>query len=267
MNDFAMTRLVRVELLKLRTTRAPYGLLATAAGLVVFFALLGASRAGNGTSGFPPLATVTGQSTVTTVTSWTLLMTGLLGVITAAGEFRHGTATLTYVLTPSRGRVLIAKAIAVAMAGACFGLVSASLATTIGLSYTAADGDSILLGAGTIAAHIAGTMLAAALFGAIGAAVGSLVRSQLVGVIAILVWSMLIESLIGGLFTAVRPYLPYMAATTLAGVRLGAGAFGPGRAGPAGGPLPFAASAALVAAVALALSYLAARVTVPRDVT
>ena len=41
-----MTRLIRVELLKLRTTRLTYGLLATAAALTALFAVIEAARAG-----------------------------------------------------------------------------------------------------------------------------------------------------------------------------------------------------------------------------
>ena len=37
--------------------------------------------------------------------------------------------------------------------------------------------------------------------------------------IGVFVWTMIIESLIGGLFNAARPYLPYTAATALAGTR------------------------------------------------
>ena len=44
-----MIRLIRVELLKLRTTRLTYGLLATAAVLTAVFAVIEAARAGWGT--------------------------------------------------------------------------------------------------------------------------------------------------------------------------------------------------------------------------
>ncbi|HEX4256437.1 MAG TPA: hypothetical protein VH089_15185 [Streptosporangiaceae bacterium] len=109
---------------------------------------------------------------------------------------------------------------------------------------------------------------AGALLAALGVAIGSVVRSQLAAVIGIFVWAVVIESLIGGLFTAVRPYLPYTAATTLAGARLGAAAFGPARTvSGSGGPLPFVAAAALIAGVIAAVALVAARTTVPRDVT
>jgi ABC-2 type transport system permease protein len=263
-----MTHLVRTEWLKLRTMRMGFGVLATSASLTFLFASLEASRAGNRTSAVAPLYTASGLSTVTTVTGWSMIFAAVLGVIVASGEFRHDTATLTYLATPARSRVLVAKAAVAAAAGAVFGLTSALIATGVGLVFVAAHGYHLALGAGSIVGHAAGATLGAALFGAIGVAVGTLLRSQLAGVIGMFVWALVIESLIGGLFTSVRPYLPYTAATTMAGIKLGGAAFGPahGIAGVAG-PLPFAAATALVAATSLVLTALGARTTLRRDIT
>lgn len=263
-----MIRLLRTELLKLRTTRLAYGLAGIAAALTAMFALLEGSRAGSATSGVAPLSTPAGLSTVTTVTGFAMLIAGVLGVTVAAGEFRHQSATLTYLATPSRGRVLAAKAAAAAGAGAVIGLIAGLIATATGLVLAAAAHDPIALGAGTLAAHIAGATLGAALLAAAGVGLGSLIRSQLAGVICLFVWAILIESAIGGLFTQVRPYLPYTAATTLAGAKLGNAAFGPAHdAAGAAGPLPFIAAAALLAAIAAATSLLAANTTLNHDIT
>lgn len=62
----------------------------------------------------------------------------------------------------------------------------------------------------------------------------------------------------GSLFTSIAPYLPYTAATTLAGATLGDKSVS---------PLPFAAAAALVAGVATLLSAVAAKTTVQRDIS
>lgn len=81
-------------------------------------------------------------------------------------------------------------------------------------------------------------------------------------------WSIVVESIIGALFNAVQPYLPYTAATTLAGTPLGSAAFGPAHgAGTAAAPLPFAAATALLAALAVAIGVTAARTTVRRDIS
>ena len=77
----------------------------------------------------------------------------------------------------------------------------------------------------------------------------------------------MIESLIGGLFTSIRPYLPYTAATTLAGIKLGGAAFGPAHTVTSGSPLPFAAAAGLLIGVAALVSLAAASTTMQRDIT
>jgi hypothetical protein len=66
---------------------------------------------------------------------------------------------------------------------------------------------------------------------------------------------------------SVRPYLPYTAATALAGTPLGAASFGPGRGVSGTAALPFAAGTALLAAIAVAGALIAARTTIRRDVT
>lgn len=262
-----MTRLFRIEWLKLRTMRTSFGLLATSAALTALFASLEASRAGNGTSGVKALSTSSGLGTVTTVTGWSMMFAAVLGVIVVSTEFRHHTATLTYLGTPDRPRVLVAKALAGAGAGAIFGLVSGLIATAVGLIFVAGHGYQVALGAGTLVGHIGGATVGAALFGATGVGIGSLVRSQLAGVIAVFVWALVIESIVGGLFTAIRPYLPYTAATTLAGIKLGGAAFGPAHGVSGGGPLPFVAAAALVLGVAVVLGAIAARTTLRRDIS
>jgi ABC-2 type transport system permease protein len=262
-----VNRLVPTELLKLRTMRVTYGLLATAAALSALFASLEASRAGAAGTGVPAISTATGLLTVTTVTGFAMLLAAVLGVISSAGEHHHDNITLTYLATPIRVRVLAAKAIATAAVGATFGLVAGIVATGAGLIFVAAHGDHVSLGAGTLIGHVAGAALGAALLGALGVGLGSLIRSQIATIIGIFVWGIVIESLIGGLFTSARPYLPYTAATTLAGTKLGNAAFGPAHGLTGGSALPFAATAALIAVIAAAISLLAARTTVLADVT
>ena len=143
-----MTREIRTELLKLSTIRVTWGLLVGAACLSALFASLEASRAGHGNSGVPPITTATGLLTVTTVTGFGMLLAAVLGVISATGEFRHGSATLTYLATPNRTRVLAAKAAAAACFGAGFGLVAALVSVGIGVGVAAGHPGGLALGAG-----------------------------------------------------------------------------------------------------------------------
>jgi ABC-2 type transport system permease protein len=263
-----MTLLVRVELMKLRTVRVTYGLILTVALLTGLFAVIESSEAGktSGTYAVASLTTAAGQTTVTTLTSWSLILAAVLGLIVASGEFRHASATLTYLATPDRKRVLLAKLLAAAFVGAIFGVVAAAVSTGLGIAFIAAHGDHIVLGAAAILGHVAGSVVGAALMAMIGVGLGSLIRSQLVGIIAIFIWALVAESLIGGLFTSIRPYLPYTASTTLAGIKLGGAAFGPAHNVKGAAALPFAATAMLLIGVAALLSVLAARTTMRRDI-
>jgi ABC-2 type transport system permease protein len=263
-----VTLLVRVELVKLRTVRLTYGLILTVAALTGLFAVIESSVAGktSGTYAVASLTTAAGQTTVTTLTSWSMILAAVLGLIVASGEFRHASATLTYLATPDRKRVLLAKLVAAAFVGAIFGLVAATVSTGFGLAFTAGRGDPIVLGVATMLGHAAGAMVGAALMAMIGVGIGSLIRSQLVGIIAIFIWALVVESLIGGLFTSIRPYLPYTASTTIAGIKLGGAAFGPAHTVKGGSALPLAAAAILLVGVAALISVVAARTTIRSDV-
>jgi ABC-2 type transport system permease protein len=267
-----MSRLVRVELLKLRTVRTTYGLLAAAALLTALLAASSASKpslAGRGGH-----ASASALSAAVTQTGWVMLFATVMGVIAASGEFRQSTATFTYLAGPRRDRVLAAKAVAATVVGAIFGLIGAVVATGIGLAATFAAGNPITLGAATFVRDDLGTVLGAALLAALGVAVGSLIRSQVAGIVAILIWSLVIEPIIGGLFTAIQPYLPYTAATTLAGVKPGTGSGGVhvsvnhnGTAAVAPAPLPFGAAVALLGALVIVVSVIAARSRLRADIT
>jgi ABC-2 type transport system permease protein len=259
-----MIGLVRLELLKLRTVRSSYGLLGLAAALTALDAVLRASRAGNGR--IAPLDTAAGLRTVCTLTGFAMLMAMVLGATTASGEFRHGTATLTYLESPNRARVLIAKALCAALCGLALGAIGAAVATGIGLAFVAGRGYDVALAGGTIARYGIGAGLAAALLAAVGVGVGSLVRAQIAAVVGVLIWAIFVESIVGGLFNSIGPYLPFTAATTLAGASLGGGGFGFAGTSTATA-LPFAAAAALIAAVTLVIAFAAARTTVTADIS
>ncbi len=122
------------------------------------------------------------------------------------------------------------------------------------------------LGGATIVRYAAGAALGAALLAAAGVGLGSLIRSQLAAVIGVFVWAFFVESIVGGLFNAIDPYLPFTAATTVAGSRPGGGGFGFAGSTSAA-PLPAVVAAALVAGVTVLLSAVAARSTVPRDIS
>jgi hypothetical protein len=93
----------------------------------------------------------------------------------------------------------------------------------ITLGFVAGKGDSVAIGAGTLTDWGLGHLVGAALLGAIGVAVGSLVRSQLAAMIGIFAWMVIAESLIGGLFNAARLSVGLLPLSTVARTAWNAG--------------------------------------------
>jgi hypothetical protein len=111
------------------------------------------------------LGSVVGPVVVSGMLSVLVLLA--LGVISTAGEWTHGTVQTTYLLSPRRGRVLTAKAVAVALLGAVLAGVTAALSLLVLAlmepSASAAGG----------ARAIAVVAVAGAAFPLIGAGVGA----------------------------------------------------------------------------------------------
>lgn len=254
-----MSRAIRAEILKARTVLMTWGLLGAAVVVTVLIDVLIGARAGAGKGRveIAPLTTLSGQNTLFTSTQFALLLAMVLGVIIAAGEFRHGTATATALATPRRAQVLTAKAIVAGALGLLFGLAGSLVSAGIGLAFLAARGDPLLLTTATLLRDGGGTCLGAALLAATGVGVGSLLRSQVAGVVTVLIWSLAAEGGLGALFPTASPYFPFSAARSMGGVSSFAG-------GTAAAP--FYVAALLIAAVAIALGFIAAETTVRRDI-
>src|SRR5215213_7638055 len=122
-----MSALIRAELLKLRTTRVFWIYMASTLAFVPLSVALAISGGPKDLS----LATSDNIRNVIAAASAGGLVMLLLGISMTAGEFRHNTATTTFLITPDRRRVLAAKF----AAGA---LVATTLAGIVGIAVGAA---------------------------------------------------------------------------------------------------------------------------------
>jgi hypothetical protein len=101
-----------------------------------------------------------------------------LGVLSTAGEWSHGTVQTTFLLTPSRGRVLATKAVAVALLGAVFTAVAATLSAGVlsvletGVSWDGAPRALIAVVAAGAALAVTGAGVGAALANTPGSLTG-----------------------------------------------------------------------------------------------
>jgi energy-coupling factor transporter ATP-binding protein EcfA2 len=173
-------------------------MLALSTALTLALALLRAIRSTGGNASARlaagPLSTAHGLAEVLASPTYAMILALALGVAATAGEFRHGTATLTYLAVPARTKVLAAKCCAALPAGALFGIASAA-STATGLAFVAAHGYHLTMPAATIIRYAAGDAAGCALLAALGALSGPII-----------------------------PYLPFQAATSLAGTTLPGGA-------------------------------------------
>ena len=249
-----MTRLVRSELLKLRTTRTARVLLALATAGTV--ALIAAVLLLAGQPGQPALGPDALRQLVLVPAQPLTLAALVLGVLGMAGELRHGTATSTFLVTPERGRVVAAKLAAAAVTGLAMSLVSSAAVLAVGLPWLRAKGIEVAIADPGVAARVAGLAVAVALYAVLGTGLGALLRNQVAAVVVgLLWWSQGVERVLTGVLhqPGLERWLPKGAASALTA--------------PGDGTLPMWAGALVFAAYGLVLALLGGRLVARRDLT
>jgi ABC-type transport system involved in multi-copper enzyme maturation permease subunit len=208
-----MSRLLRAELLKQRTTNTSLLLLlwmTALIGLVVVLHVSSLSAA--------HVSTADGQlKLVGWGTGIGALFAALLGAMSITGEIRHGTIRPTFLATPRRERVIAAKLLATALIGIGVGLLAEGLAAGIVAAGLAIRGITIQLSAGDYVRLLAGGALAGGFFAAIGLGVGATVRQQVGAVVGLSIWLILIETTLIGNVPSAGKFAPGAAAGAIAG--------------------------------------------------
>jgi ABC-type transport system involved in multi-copper enzyme maturation permease subunit len=239
---------LRAELVKLRTTRTTLGMLLGAVALALLFTLLGGLLTPVG-----DLADKSNQFQVIGAHAPAILFSGLVGVMLVTTEFRYGTIRPTLLFEPRRERVVAAKVVAALLGGAAIGLVVEGIALGVGSLILHERGVPFAYTGGGLVHLALGTVATAALWCAIGAGLGAVVRHQVGAIIGLLAWLLVAENLLFGLAPSVGRFAPGPAGQALAGdtarhlVAAGAGA-------------------ALLVGYALVLAVAGATITLRRDV-
>jgi ABC-2 type transport system permease protein len=187
------------ELLKQRSTRTGVALFAAMLALVAFAVLLhGFGLAAEQLRSNSDQLMVLGRGEFLGA-----LFAALLGALSITSEIRNGTIRPTFLVSPRRPRVVVAKVWVSTLIGAGFGLAASALAAGIGTAALRLRGIDVQLDGGDYALLIAGGTAAAALWAAIGVGLGAVVRNQVPTLIGICAWMLFVEGLLVGDVTGV----------------------------------------------------------------
>jgi ABC-2 type transport system permease protein len=186
-----VTRIVASELLKFRTTRTFWALAACALGLVLLIVILNLAIDDS-------LGTQSDVRSLLSSPGIYGLLTLILGVVTGAGEYRHGTIAWTLLVTPNRLRAVGGSVIACFLGGLAIGVVVSACTAAIALPWLSSK-DAVLPPAGDVLQIFFGGILYGALAAALGSAFGVLLRNQVAAVVIVLVLIFVVDPTIAGL--------------------------------------------------------------------
>lgn len=145
------------------------------------------------------------------------ILMAAVGVIGVAGEWRTGQISQTFMSTPQRWKVVLAKTHVYAGIGLLYGTVAAAVG--LAAAWGSYQGEDVVFPFDRAAVWfpLAGVVLSAALLGVIGVAVGALLRNQVLGLIVTLGWFFLVEPILGVLPDEVTRWFPGSAQAAVTG--------------------------------------------------
>ena len=190
-----MIRLVRAEWTKLFTTRVWIGLLLGACVMVAGFAILFTAFAGNPESGIPAVGTPLYEELAFATAANANILFLILGIIGMTQEYRHRTATPTFLTTPRRGSVVAAKLAAYALAAVAFAVLVVAVNYVVVLIHAGARGSAPSLTADNLTV-LASSGLALVIYAVIGVGLGALLRNQVGAIVGGLVYLFVVEPII-----------------------------------------------------------------------
>ncbi len=190
-----MIRLVRSEWTKLFTTRVWLGLLLGSCVMVAGFAALLTAFAGNPQSGIPPVGSEVYEELAFATAANVVVLFLILGIIGMTQEFRHKTAVPTFLTTPHRGRVVVAKLVAYPLAAVPFALVVLAVNYLVVVLHAGARGAVPSL-TGDNLRILGSSGLALAIYAVIGVGLGALLRNQVGAIVGGLVYLFVVEPVI-----------------------------------------------------------------------
>jgi ABC-2 type transport system permease protein len=139
----------------------------------------------------------------------------VVGLVIGTTEYRHATIGRSLQLTPHRVRLLTAKLLAAAGYALAFAVAAIAVVALLLVLRSVTDGAPWPGVDSAVATSLWRNALAVVLLSLLGAAVGSLVRSQVIAITLALVWMFLVENLAAAVAFDVARWLPLQALNAL----------------------------------------------------
>ena len=185
----------------------------------------------------------------------------VLGIVAMTSEYRHNTIAPTYLATPKRDRVLLAKTIVLAVLGAVIGAL-AYLANVVIVFIVLATKTHADVSFSIVLANLGWTVLGFALFAAIGVTLGALLRGQATAIVVAVVWLLVVEGIVAVIKPEIAKWFPGQALKSLSStdISLALTTENPGY-------LPTLTAVVVLIAYVVVFGLAAALTTLRRDVT
>jgi ABC-type transport system involved in multi-copper enzyme maturation permease subunit len=200
--------LIRAEFGKLFTTLLWLWLLLGAFALAALAVGIMIGLDGSVGNPNPRLTTPQGQRNLFSVSGASGLFALILGIIAVTGEFRHQTVTPTFLASPRRGRVVLAKLVVYAITGVGYGIATIAITLAMALPWLSAKNIDISLSSNGIPGTMIGVVAGVAVYALVGVGLGALIRNQIAAVVGSLVYLFVVEGLVSSIPT-VRDYYKY----------------------------------------------------------
>ena len=197
-----MSALLRAELLKLRTTRTFAALVGVAVLLSLLLLVLNALLRDEFDDD---------DLEALFAGDFTPLFILLLGIMGITGEWRHRTITSSVLAAPDRLRLLAAKLISYAVAGAVLSVVVTVTLMIVGTTILGMR-DIPALDLTGLLDVLWRNLVGAAYLGALGVCLGALLRNQVVALVGVLIAFIIVEPALIGLVNDVGRYAPLQGA-------------------------------------------------------
>jgi ABC-2 type transport system permease protein len=218
-----MRRLIAGEFHKLLATRLWLWLLLGSMAITAQYASLQIAFSDDPDTWTQPLSTAAGQQTLFAVAaSAASPLVAVLAAIGITGEYRHRTATTTFLATPHRGRVIAAKLITYGLVGGGYALACIAVVTAIAVPWLSTKDIDLSLAGNGLPTTVAGGIAAVALYALIGVGLGALLREQVATVVGLLIYLYVVETILTNIpaLNDWTRYLPGPADNALTGITL-----------------------------------------------